>query len=209
MNNNSSNEKNNNKNKNKNSPPSASSIVPSRFDVIVGRGKFCTSHPGNIDFKRIIQSHLDVYANAPSKLDKSIVVSSIIEMVRTQSPLNGGFLKRTRTGEFRIVSDRVAREKVGQALRDSLQSRYLSSSGTRRQRRLREIDAQSQRVLEMLRQNHEINTVMSNVRSEIDDRMKDEEVSRLFDRANRMILLEVKRVGLVDPVEPYQATEGR
>ena len=57
-------------------------------------------------------------------------MSEIVDTVRENSQM-GGFVKRDRkTGAWFEVGDSVAREKVGQALRDSL-STNRSSGGKR------------------------------------------------------------------------------
>ena len=94
---------------------------PSNYDVIcLGRGKSAASHPGNRRFQITIQLYLDRYASCRSKIEKSLIVSEIVDTVRENSQM-GGFVKRDRkTGAWFEVGDSVAREKVGQALRDSL-----------------------------------------------------------------------------------------
>lgn len=60
------------------------------------------------------------YVYAKTKIAKSQVVHSIVEELR-QSSAVGGFVKRNHiTGRYMAVSDYLAREKVGHALRDAL-----------------------------------------------------------------------------------------
>jgi hypothetical protein len=64
--------------------------------------------------------NLKRYVDAKTKVEKSQVVHSIVEHLR-QSSAVGGFVKKNhRTGRYMVVSDQLAREKVGHALRDSL-----------------------------------------------------------------------------------------
>ena len=98
-------------------------FTPSNYDVIcLGRGKSAASHPGNRRFQITIQLYNDRYASCKSKFEKSVIVSEIVDSVRENSPM-GGFVKRdAKTGAWFEVGDSVAREKVGQALRESLRS---------------------------------------------------------------------------------------
>ena len=167
--------------------------TPAPSDVICGRGRLCTEHPGNREFRKIVNSHLDSYAKADSKMEKSLLVSAIVNMVRRNSP-NGGFLKKnSKTGRYQAVSDRIAREKVGQMLRDALHTQYKSSTAAKRKRRLHEMDIESRRMKSMMMRNSEISGVMTSLTSQIREDMDDGIVGRLFDSANLMILSELKR----------------
>lgn len=62
-------------------------------------------------------------------------MSSIIQTVRSQSP-DGGFIKLDpATGMWQEVGDHLAREKVGQTIRDALHSNYKSSTKAKKERR--------------------------------------------------------------------------
>jgi flagellar biosynthesis GTPase FlhF len=103
------------------------------FDVICARGKDAKNHSGNIQFRRRIEESREAYAQAGSRLYKSLVVSSVVNWVREASP-NGGFVKEI-DGIWYEVGDHLAREKVGQALREQLHSQYKSSAKSKRSRR--------------------------------------------------------------------------
>ena len=133
-------------------------FVPSDYDVICGKGTFllqicvlfyphwplsntifagksCFNHPGNKSFRKLVGLYLDGYAEATTKLEKSAIVSSIIQTVRTQNP-GGGFVKLdTPSGVWQEVGDHLAREKVGQTIRDALHSQYRSSTKAKKIRR--------------------------------------------------------------------------
>jgi hypothetical protein len=85
---------------------------PGPTDVICARGKRAFNHEGNIRFRRIVESKMDVYSQAKTKLEKTVIVSQIIDGVRQTQPA-GGFL-REEDEEWVEVGDAVAREKVGQ-----------------------------------------------------------------------------------------------
>jgi len=61
----------------------------------------------------MIESNLERYSNAKSKIEKTLVVSNIVDSVRETSPC-GGFVKREDEGRWYEVGDLVSREKVGQ-----------------------------------------------------------------------------------------------
>jgi hypothetical protein len=85
---------------------------PGPFDVICARGKAVKSHQGNIRFNDVLRQNLRKYSEAKSKIEKTLVVSAIIDSVRDASP-EGGFV-REENGQWFEIGDKVAREKVGQ-----------------------------------------------------------------------------------------------
>jgi hypothetical protein len=95
-------------------------FVPSAFDVICGKGKTAYEHVGNCRFRVTINLNLPAYREATSKLDKSLIVMSVVDMFRSLSP-NGGFIKQDhKTGRWYQITDHMCREKVGQTLREAL-----------------------------------------------------------------------------------------
>jgi hypothetical protein len=108
-------------------------FLPSPQAVICGRGKACSSSPGNKSLKRIINSFLKPYSKARNKLEKSAIVSSIVGSIKQAAP-NGAFIK-FESGIWWEVEDGVAREKVGCLLRDSLHTQYRSSTKAKLARR--------------------------------------------------------------------------
>jgi len=99
---------------------------PGDYDVICARGKQAYNHPGNRRFRDVVEENLADYSNCQTKLDKSLVVSKIVDSTRQASP-EGGFVKNVE-GRWYEVGDRNAREKVGQAFRDLLHTQYRSST---------------------------------------------------------------------------------
>lgn len=90
--------------------------IPAENDVICGRGKLSFEH--NTKFRRIIANHVDEYNNTKSKHDKSFVVVSIVEKIRSA---NGRFIKNDeKSGRWRDIGHRASREKVGHAIRDAV-----------------------------------------------------------------------------------------
>jgi hypothetical protein len=104
-----------------------SGFSPSCRDVICARGKDVLEHPGNVAFRKLVEQNKQAYASASNCKDaKSKVVTRIINTVRRASP-DGGFVKKI-DGVWYAVSDRHAREKVGQTFRDLLFKKYSSST---------------------------------------------------------------------------------
>ena len=87
-------------------------FVPGSFDVICARGKVPFSHSGNMKFRQLIEETYHEYSKATTKSEKSDTVSKVVDKIRHNSP-NGGFVKFC-DGKWYEVSDRLAREKVGQ-----------------------------------------------------------------------------------------------
>ena len=98
-------------------------FVPGPSHVICAKGKQAKQHPANRLLKCLVQSHLDDYSACPSKLERSFLVSKLIKLIRQE----GGFVRQIG-GEWFDVGDRNAREKIGQAFRDSLHTKYKSST---------------------------------------------------------------------------------
>mmetsp|Transcript_3575 Transcript_3575/g.7135 ORF Transcript_3575/g.7135 Transcript_3575/m.7135 type:complete len:380 (-) Transcript_3575:17-1156(-) len=107
---------------------------PNEDDVICGRGKKCYAHIGNDRFRLRVIGMLDEYRKAKSKLDKSKVLSDVVEQVRGNSP-RGGFVKQDSKGRWFEVGDFLAREKTSQAFRDALHENYKSSNVSKKKRR--------------------------------------------------------------------------
>jgi hypothetical protein len=89
------------------------SLLPEGFspgdnDVICGRGKKCYSHIGNERFRQRVSAVLNAYSQAKSKLDKSNVLSSVVDQVRDASR-DGGFVKQNEDGRWADVGDFLAR----------------------------------------------------------------------------------------------------
>ena len=105
------------------SPHDLAKQDPGPTDVICARGKRALEHIGNKRYKGLITKHLQVYSDAKTKLDKSLIVNHIIDAVRNASP-QGNFI-REENGVWVEVGDAVAREKIGQRYA----SRFLLDDG--------------------------------------------------------------------------------
>jgi hypothetical protein len=168
---------------------------PRLYDVILGRGSIAYRHPGNVFFRKIVERHMDAYSNATSKLEKTMVVSDIINAVRKQ----GGDFVRSRTNTFNMVSERLAREKVGQALRDALHLEYKSSTKAKKRKRDAKQKLQEEQIDIILHKNLQIREIMTNLVRQVDggsaffmDKDGEEKLAAFFLVANSKILQELK-----------------
>lgn len=99
-------------------------FVPQECHVICGRGKKVFDHPGNFNYRCMVLDRVEAYKAAPTKAQKSAVVSSVFDDVTK----NGAFVKEeTATGRWHVVDDQAVREKISQFFRDCLTDRYKSS----------------------------------------------------------------------------------
>jgi len=98
---------------------------PVRHDVLLGRGGGTNNHIGNIDFRKVVNSHKIKYL-ACSKVDKPKVAREVVKLWRQMDP-PGRFLAKQEstkgpTGEeknlWHEVGDKKAREKASQCLRE-------------------------------------------------------------------------------------------
>jgi hypothetical protein len=88
-------------------------FIPGPYDVICGRGKGALQHPGNRRYRELVKSSLRCYMDATSKLEKTHLVTSLIQSVEGTSPSGVGFIKWSN-GFWYKVSESFAREKCGQ-----------------------------------------------------------------------------------------------
>ena len=73
--------------------PLSTDFQPGNLDVICGRGKAARNHEGNVAFRSYVETEIDRYSEATSKLEKTIIVSQIVQYIRSRSP-HGGFVKQ-------------------------------------------------------------------------------------------------------------------
>jgi hypothetical protein len=109
-------------------------FTPSQYSVLVGRGKVRNDAMGNRRLKVLVGSFLNEYAQA-ARIEKSIIVSKIIDIVNDACPKGGGFVK-FEGGVWWQVANNLARDRVGSLLRNALHDQYKSSSKSKRARRL-------------------------------------------------------------------------
>ena len=102
-------------------------------DVRCARGKSSYNHSGNKRFRQLLQSHVEEYERAQSRLEKSIIVSAVVRQIQDTSPL-GRFVRR-KDNAWVEVGEGAAREKVGQGFRDLLDTKYKSATKAKQRQR--------------------------------------------------------------------------
>ena len=103
------------------------------------------------------------YASAKSRVDKSAIVSAIIDKVRSLSP-EGGFIKKDEYScLWYEVGDLMAREKVGQTMRDALHDSYRSSTKAKKQRRLTEQESADESMAAIIRSHFAVSSKVENL----------------------------------------------
>ncbi|CAB9501377.1 Nitrilase family, member 2 [Seminavis robusta] len=105
-------------------------FAPTQDHVMCGRGKKCYEH--NETFRTLVSTRLTEYSAAPSKPEKSRIVSSVFDEVNRR----GGFVRQdSKTKVWYSVPEMTAREKISQAFRDCLTAQYKSSKDCRQKKR--------------------------------------------------------------------------
>jgi hypothetical protein len=150
---------------------------PGPYDVLCGRGRACKDAPGNKAYRIMIMNQLHVYAEAPTKLAKGLIISNIMEQIQQQcyayhgSTKVGGFIKY-QNGRWYDVGEFLAREKTSQCFRDALAAQYSSSAQSKylRRRASRELsNADSTTSNEHVQDDNASNTDHRHHLNQIDD----------------------------------------
>jgi len=84
-------------------------------DVVCGRGGLANKHPGNRMLRRICNENRTLYQSSMNPTHKQCLILSILMAIQQH---NGKFVARNRNG-WEEISDKKAREKVAQLLRES------------------------------------------------------------------------------------------
>lgn len=97
------------------SPIASGAIVLSNLDVLLGRGKKTTFHPGNKRFRKLVAKQKPRY----SKSKRSIKTAITIQVMEAVRNYGGRFLQYCEESSSYIeVDDRTARRKCSQRLRE-------------------------------------------------------------------------------------------
>ena len=91
--------------------------TPHDNDVLCGRGGGTNHHPGNKQYRKLVEERRLEYVNS-SKRGKPLLSRSIVEAVRNQSPPGRFLAKDDKAGLWYDIGDQKAREKTAQALRE-------------------------------------------------------------------------------------------
>jgi hypothetical protein len=100
-----------------------STETPGPFDVLLGRGKKHTGHPGNERLKDALNMKSVQYNTTTSRNEKTAITQEIVQSIQTDSDPPGRFLKFDKNANGWVeVDDAAARIKVSHAIRYA--SRY-------------------------------------------------------------------------------------
>jgi len=137
---------------------------PGIYDVICGKGRTAFNHTGNKRFRSVVKLHLGKYSDARTKGEKSMIVTNIMRAVRLKGSAN--FIKLVNKNKgggiyYDAVSERLAREKVGQALRDELHTQYKSSTEAKKQRRIAAKNHRDSLIHQIVQENTRIQSIMT------------------------------------------------
>jgi hypothetical protein len=92
-------------------------VDPHPHDILSGRGGSSNNHPGNENFRQLVQTQKVKYITS-SKEEKYQLSADIVRAVRAQNP-PGRFLQKEIFSEnWYDIGDEKAREKTAQALRE-------------------------------------------------------------------------------------------
>jgi hypothetical protein len=91
-------------------------FTPAAYDVVCARGNQASKHSGNKFLRTLVEQGKHKYGNVNRGNERSIVVSNIIETVRSKG---AGFVKLNNDKQWYEIGDYLAREKVGQLLRNA------------------------------------------------------------------------------------------
>jgi len=110
---------------------------PSPNDILMGRGGGTNLHPGNLNYRRIIDSFKPDYSASP-KAGKFKYACEVVDMIRNMSP-PGRFLKKdANTNLYFDVGEKAAREKTSQVRAEGVEgeaSAEVEASAPRPQER--------------------------------------------------------------------------
>lgn len=109
-------------------------FTPGEHDVVIGKGKKFYFHAGNQWLRTVVAGRIEQYSQAVTKADKSSIISSVVDFVRT----NGQFVKIDSSGTWIFAEPLLCREKCSQTFRDNLAQTYRSSNVAKRNKRRQE-----------------------------------------------------------------------
>jgi hypothetical protein len=119
---------------------------PTPYSVVCGRGRKCAESVGNRRLNVTAQMFIPRYSQATRKEEKSLIVTEILELVRDACPNERHAFLRFTNGQWWEAENLSAREKVGTVLRDSLHSKYRSSTKSKLARRKERKEARKAQI---------------------------------------------------------------
>lgn len=169
-------------------------FVPGVTDVVCARGKSYWDHEGNKMYRSLIAASTEKYANTTNKLEKTMIVSEIVEAVHKR---HGMFVKKEKKGGPWVKVDELfAREKVGQSLRDGLHDKYRSATKAKKQRKEKVNEKFNGDIDRVIHSNETVSRRIDELTEEVKKNgalASDYSIVTLFSRANSDILETIKR----------------
>lgn len=121
------------------------------WTVICGRGKQSYDNVGNKRLRVLVDLEVTGYMAATTKVGKTTIVTRIVDTIREASQTGGFVQLDTTSGLYQEVKDTVAREKVGQLLREAIAKRNptkLEERRISRQRRRKAARAEKKQLMQ-------------------------------------------------------------
>jgi hypothetical protein len=169
-------------------------FTPGPNDVVCARGKSYWDHEGNKLYRRLIATTTEKYSAATNKVEKTLVVSEIVEAIHKR---NGKLVKKEKKGGSWVEVDEIfAREKVGQSLRDGLSNKYSSSTKAKRQKRTQVNEKFNGDIDRLIQANQPVSQKMDELTHEVQKhgaQTSDSSFMSLFSQANSDILETIKK----------------
>lgn len=106
-------------------------VVLTDFDILLGRGRTSFNHKGNRRFRKFIVCNVQRYSISTNRFSKSLVVSEVLKGIKLAG---GRFLREGSDGKYFEVADKIAKEKIGHALRDVLFMKEPDQNGKKKRR---------------------------------------------------------------------------
>jgi hypothetical protein len=123
---------------------------PSPYHVICARGSTAKNWQANRFLRSLVDSAIPQYQKATSRMEKTVIVTEIIDAVRRQTDDGISFVKKV-DGRWHQICDSLSREKVGQLLRERLHGMYKSSTKAKRRKQKQLSDTANGRINEAVR----------------------------------------------------------
>ena len=92
-------------------------IEPSDSDILLGRFKRSFNHPGNINFRTLINENVYLYMNTNTRREKGVVIKGLYNRLISQGRR---FLKQHGKLWVDVSDDLISRDKVSHAIRDAV-----------------------------------------------------------------------------------------
>lgn len=109
---------------------------PGPYEILIGRGRRCTTHWGNERFRSMVSDELVAYRAANDcKRSKSVIIGRVLANIKTHSP-SAGFIKMDAgTSRWLSLTAAASRVTIAQAFRDALNDSYRSSKRSKQAKR--------------------------------------------------------------------------